>query len=134
MALKILTSKFFWGALWLLVMGIIFFFSSFPGSSVYYEPPFWYVIQRKGAHVVEYAVLALVSFRFFTLLFSQETWKRVWLLSLVWTLAFAATDELHQYFTPFRGAHLRDVVIDAFGVGVAFSLLLLYRACKKKQN
>jgi VanZ family protein len=134
MVRKVLASKFFWGVLLFLVMGIIFLFSSFPGTPVYYEPPFWYVIQRKGAHVIEYAVLALVSFRFFGLIFLKESWRQILLLSLVWTLAFGATDELHQYFTPFRGAHLRDVGIDFGGAMIAFGLILLYRFWTKKQK
>jgi VanZ family protein len=122
---KVLSSQLAWGGIWVLIMGAIFFFSSLSGSPVYYEPPFWLVIQRKGAHVVEYFFLTLVSFRLFRLWFPEESGKRVGLLAVGWAAMFAATDELHQYFSPFRGAHLRDVGIDLLGIFLASILLII---------
>jgi VanZ family protein len=128
---KLPASYLFWGILWVLVMGMIFLFSSLPGSATYYEPPLLLVLERKGAHIVEYFLLTLVSFRFFGLLFTGESKRRIGMLAAAWALMYAATDELHQYFTPFRGAYMQDVVIDLFGIVLAGSAIYLYRLWKK---
>lgn len=104
-------------------MGVIFLLSSFPGSGRDYEPPLWYVLERKSAHVFEYAVLALLSFRFARAVFVKESFARVLLLVGVFSIAYGATDELHQFFIFGRGARMTDVLID--GGGVILMLLVL---------
>lgn len=106
-------------------MGLIFFFSHQPGTGANWEPPFWYVVERKSAHVFEYAVLTLLSFRFFWLVYSKESFSRVLLLSGVFSLMYGATDELHQFFIFGRGAHLQDVLVDGLGIGLMSLILLL---------
>lgn len=109
----------------ILSMGLIFFFSHQPGTGANWEPPFWYVVERKSAHVFEYAVLTLLSFRFFWLVYSKESFSRVLLLSGVFSLMYGATDELHQFFIFGRGAHLQDVLVDGLGIGLMSLILLL---------
>ncbi len=109
-------------------MAVIFAFSTLPGKEMAGPPPLWYFIERKGAHVVEYAVLTLLAFRFFQLSFYREALGRVLLLSALFALMYGATDELHQYFVPGRGARFSDVVIDGLGVLLsAFLIVLFYR-------
>lgn len=40
-------------------------------------------------------------------------------LAFVWSVMYAVSDELHQFFTPHRGAYLRDVFIDIGGIVLA---------------
>lgn len=109
-------------------MAVIFAFSTLPGKETAGPPPLWYFIERKGAHVVEYAVLTVLAFRFFQLSFYREALGRVLLLSALFALTYGATDELHQYFVPGRGARFSDVVIDGLGVLLsAFLIVLFYR-------
>jgi VanZ family protein len=114
----------FHGITLFLWMSVIFSFSSLPGSS-YFDPPLWYIFERKGAHVFEYAVLMLLSVRFFRAWFSEESFRRILSLAGVCSLAFAATDELHQFFVPYRGAKMSDVAIDGLGILLAGAAIFL---------
>jgi VanZ family protein len=75
----------------------------------------WDTILRKGAHLTEYAVLGGLLYR----ALGREP------LALAVGIAYAATDELHQYFVRGRHASPVDVAIDA--VGVAAGMLLWLR-------
>lgn len=107
---------FFRGLALLLWMGVIFLFSSMPGSGVMEEPSFAYYLERKGAHVIEYLVLMLLAIRCAISLFPGELFSRILMLSGVFSLAYAVTDELHQFFIPFRGAKMSDVGFDFLGI------------------
>ena len=62
---------------------------------------------------------------FFTKEF-EET-KTLFLTSWMICIAYAASDELHQFFSPGRSPQIRDVVIDSFGAlaGILLGLLLI---------
>ena len=97
-----------WGA-------VIFTLSSIPNLSTGLGT--WDTILRKGAHLTEYAVLGGLLYR----ALSRET------LALAAGIAYAATDELHQYFVRGRHASPVDVAIDAVGVSVGMLLWLRLR-------
>jgi VanZ family protein len=105
-------------------MAVIFAFSSFPGKEIAGSLPVWYFVERKGAHVFEYAVLTMLAFNYFRLVFRLDSFGRVLTLAMVLALAYGMTDELHQSFVPFRGARFSDVLID--GGGVFFAGLLMF--------
>jgi VanZ family protein len=87
------------------------------------------VIERKGAHVFEYAVLTLLTFQFLSLVYRKSLWKLL-AIAMSFGVMYGILDELHQMFTPFRGAHIKDVLIDAGGVllmGCIIGILLLIR-------
>ena len=92
---------------------VIFTFSSIPSLSTGLGT--WDTILRKGAHVTEYAVLGGLLYR----ALGREP------LALAVGIAYAATDELHQYFVRGRHASPVDVAIDA--VGVALGMLVWLR-------
>lgn len=129
----VLRNQNLWVLVWILWMGVIFSFSHIPGSPIYYEPSFWLLIERKGAHVVEYAVLFLLSVQVFSLFFFKESLVKIAALAAVWSLTYAALDELHQFFTPFRGAHMRDIGIDMIGILLAMlAVFILFSRQRKK--
>jgi VanZ family protein len=74
----------------------------------------WDTILRKGAHMSEYAVFALLLLR----ALGRDV------PAFFVGLAYAATDELHQHFVRGRHGSPFDVAIDA--VGLALGLLLLH--------
>lgn len=125
------SSAWWWGAVLFLWMGIIFLFSHQPGSGKDWEPPLWYVLERKSAHIIEYAILMALALRWFSLLYPQESWKRVGLASFLLAVTYGFLDEIHQSFIFGRGARLSDVLIDAGG---AFLIGLLYITWKRKQK
>jgi VanZ family protein len=102
--------------IWLPVLiwaAVIFTLSSIPSLSTGLGT--WDTILRKGAHLTEYAVLGGLLYR----ALGREP------LALGVGIAYAATDELHQYFVRGRHASPVDVAIDA--VGVAAGMLLWLR-------
>jgi VanZ family protein len=47
---------------------------------------------------------------------------------------YATTDELHQFFVPFRGAKLTDVLIDGGGILLAVLGILFWRRVRKNRS
>jgi VanZ family protein len=98
-----------WGPV-LLVMGLIFFFSSLPDPG---GPPGG--ISDKTAHVLIYAALgaslvrALAGGRI-----TAMTLPRLLLAAALGTL-YGASDEIHQHFVPPRTPDILDVVADSIG-------------------
>jgi VanZ family protein len=103
---------------WLPVLiwaAVIFTLSSIPSLSTGLGT--WDTILRKAAHLAEYAVLGGLIYR----ALGREP------LALAVGIAYAATDELHQYFVGGRHASPVDVAIDAVGVAVGMLLWLRLR-------
>ena len=103
---------------WLPVLiwaAVIFTLSSIPSLSTGLGT--WDTILRKAAHLAEYAVLGGLLYR----ALGREP------LALAVGIAYAATDELHQYFVRGRHASPVDVAIDAVGVAVGMLLWLRLR-------
>ena len=71
---------------------------------------------RKLAHVVEYAILALLLYCLVRPP-SQRGWHpRTAFISVLAGALYAASDELHQLFVPDRLASMRDWALDVAGV------------------
>jgi VanZ family protein len=84
------------------------------------------VIVRKGAHVTEYAVLALLLWRALRKPPSQSVPSWQWSeagLALGLAALFAATDEIHQAFVPSRQGSVWDVLLDTTGAALALLCL-----------
>lgn len=84
---------------------------------------------RKGAHTVEYAILAVLLWRARRQPVRGD--RRPWRWShagfaLGVAIAFAATDEFHQSFVPTREGRVSDVFIDS--AGAVLGLAALWRA------
>ncbi len=80
---------------------------------------------RKCAHMSEYAVLAVLFFIHLGCYPLRIRWAA--LLSWVFTVCYAATDEWHQRFIAGRSGEIRDVCIDGIGglLGLAAVMLLV---------
>ena len=96
----------------LLWAGVIFALSSIPSLGTGLGT--WDVILRKGAHMTEYAVLALLLVR----ALGREA------PALAFGVLYAASDELHQAFVRGRHASPIDVAIDTVGLLIG---LLVWR-------
>jgi VanZ family protein len=68
---------------------------------------------RKGAHFSVYFILGFLLYRLINRYRNMVRFR--FLLSLVAVVLYAASDEIHQYFTPNRTALLEDVMLDSFG-------------------
>jgi hypothetical protein len=67
---------------------------------------FWDTLLRKSAHFAEYAVLGFLLLRA----------VRLRVAALTAGVAYAISDEIHQYFVPGRYASAWDVLLDSGGV------------------
>jgi VanZ family protein len=94
---------------------LIFALSSIPSLSS--GLGFWDLILRKLAHTTEYAVLAILF---------QRALERP-SLAFACTVAYAATDELHQHFVRGRVGSPIDVGIDSVGALVGLLVYLHWR-------
>lgn len=108
---------------------------------------------RKGAHMTEYGILAILAFaqlrQYFPTVFSKDAavkspwterntpkpplWNRPFfqlLVILCFTFLYACTDEFHQRFVSGRSGQFRDVLIDSLG-GLIGGLLFIYQLTLK---
>lgn len=99
-------------ALPLLLMVVIFGLSAQPNLGTGLGT--WDTILRKGAHMAEFGLLWWLWWRAFD-------YRRP-RLAVAITLAYAATDELHQVFVSGRHGSPLDWLIDATGVAIAVAL------------
>jgi len=93
---------------------VIFALSSVPALST--GLGVWDTILRKGAHMTDYALLAVLLFR----ALGRE------LPAFLIGLAYAASDEIHQHFVRGRHASPLDVAIDAAGLLLGLLALRLW--------
>jgi VanZ family protein len=99
---------------WLPVLvwaGVIFAFSSIPSLNSGLGT--WDYVLRKGAHMTEYAILAVLLVR--------ATGSCVWAFAVA--VAYAGSDEFHQTFVRGRHGSPIDVGIDAVGALIGLTVL-----------
>ena len=81
---------------------------------------------RKAAHFCEFALLGFLSaglLLWFSVSVSSVKRWMTWICPAVFTLVYAASDEIHQMFTD-RGPRVTDVLIDF--AGACFGILLIH--------
>lgn len=87
------------------------------------------LVVRKGAHVTEFAIFALLLWWAFRGSSGKAGWSRqtAWRAGAIAVL-FAVTDEWHQMYVPGRQGSAWDVLIDSIGaVGGLFALWVIGR-------
>ncbi len=99
-----------------LIMAIIFGFSSLPSSEMPHLGV-WDLIVQKGGHILGFGLLALAYW--WGLRFDK---RHLW-LALLLTLVYAILDEFHQSFVPGRHPSWVDaLVIDGGGAVIGLGL------------
>ena len=92
------------------------------------------LVARKGAHLTEYAVLALLLWRALRRPVANDARPWNWRLAggvVALVCLYAATDEFHQLFVPSRTAHVSDVLIDTAGGAAGLIALRLLGRWRK---
>jgi VanZ family protein len=89
---------------------------------------------RKGAHLTEYAILAVLIWRARRRSLGEgANWVWREFPAIVGVCAvYAMSDELHQHFVSTRQGHLLDVLIDS--VGACLGLLLVWVIVRKRER
>jgi VanZ family protein len=95
---------------------VIFFLSAGPQPDAYVALNVW----DKAAHIVEYAVLAVLAFRAFRYASTPALSAHASVLAIACSALYGVSDEIHQIFVPSRMAAVSDAVADFIGscVGV----------------
>ena len=105
----------------------IFAFSSIPGNAVSSGGSVWF--SRL------YHMTIFFLFSFFLLMLIQENKKinpKKLGIALIISLLYAASDEIHQLFVPFRGAGVEDFLTDSIGIFLSVMIFIFYK--KKSGN
>lgn len=120
--------------LWLLLLGLwmagIYIASATEGSGEYYYN-LKMIIERKGAHVVEFFVLAFLFWKF--LRYSVSDLKRMMIFVFIFSLSYAVSDEFHQLFVFGREGKLSDVGIDCVGIIIFIISILFFKKIMKQK-
>jgi VanZ family protein len=93
-------------------------------------------LARKGAHLTEYAILAILFWRAVRPFVKTDAHVWNWKLAgaaVGFVALYAATDEYHQTFVPGRGPSIHDVVIDTAGAMGGMALLWLIWKWRSKR-
>ncbi len=101
--------------------GFIYYSSSLPNPLEQIIPEkaiIYFDFQRFIYHIIEYAILNLLLYRALKI-----TSKGPQTLAILFTIIYAITDEIHQYFVPGRIFSIQDILIDTFGAIVAQSIV-----------
>ena len=89
----------------------IFIQSSYPSIKSAPELPYF----DKVLHFVGYALLGALFLRAFKTSRIKNNVKLVVILSILLSSLYGISDEIHQYFVPYRDADLMDVLADTLG-------------------
>lgn len=90
-------------------------------------------IVRKAAHFLEYFILGLLSAGIAATYNSRKRYFK-YTLSTIFSVIYAAGDEIHQYFVPGRACKITDVFIDAAGSICAIVLIVVLLNVIKKRK
>jgi VanZ family protein len=75
-------------------------------------------ISDKVLHAVAYSILSLLCYRAFRWAAGPAVARQAVVLAIVTTSAFGLTDEVHQYFVPFRESSWLDWLADTIGAAI----------------
>ncbi|WP_428910083.1 VanZ family protein [Niallia sp. Krafla_26] len=100
----------------LLYMIVIFILSSMPADAVV-ELPRWDSLIKESLHLVEFGILYILLF--LAALTIKEVSPRLNLILILISSLYGLSDEVHQYFVPYRSATVIDLIKDVIGVLVA---------------
>jgi len=80
------------------------------------------MINDKMYHIIEYAILAVLTYRAFRYSLKDRSQFSIGLLTVMAVVLFGCSDELHQWFTPLRHTDGWDLMADALGGIIGVSL------------
>jgi len=95
-------------------MGLIFIASSIPGESLPQVS-----ISDKVIHGVEYGLLSWILGKALRTSQKEIFLKQAAILSIIITILYGISDEIHQAFVPWRNPDIYDVIVDGIGAILA---------------
>ncbi len=91
------------------------------------------LLVRKASHFTEYAILGVLAV-ITLIVFEKFATLACGIISSVFCMLYAISDEIHQYFVPGRACRFIDVCIDTLGAVSAITLLLLIKHNKNRKS
>ena len=117
---------------WLLLAGLwmagIFIASSTEGSGEYFYN-LKMLIERKGAHILEFFVLAYLFWK--VLRYRVSDFKKLLIFVFLFSLLYAVSDEFHQLFVFGREGKLFDIGMDSIGIIIFLTLARVFERSEK---
>ena len=107
----------------ILWIAVIFLFSAqpdLPSNKIYWLD----FIFKKSAHLTEFGILLFLTFRALN--------YQLLNYSILFSLLYAFSDEIHQLFVPGRSGQLTDVLIDLTGIIIATWVIIHFKLWKSK--
>jgi VanZ family protein len=101
-----------------LYAGAIFYLSSQPHPEKQLPSFLLEDVNDKVLHAVEYGILALVCYRAFRWGAGPLVARQALVLAIVTASVFGITDEVHQFFVPFRESSWQDWLADTIGAAI----------------
>jgi len=91
-------------------------------------------IIRKSAHFLEFALLAWCCGLHLAVL--KLGTRNLFVYAILFSAAYALTDEIHQYFVPGRSCQLSDVLLDSCGAttGALIFIIMMHFAKRLKSK
>lgn len=109
---------------------IIFLFSS--QSTIALDIGAWDFVLRKLAHMGEFGVLFLLLWKAIRELGVAKS--KALAIAAALSMAYAASDEIHQSFVPGRSPTVRDVAIDFTGIMISILVLYFYLRSRRSRE
>lgn len=94
---------------------IIFYLSSLPHPEEQLPKLLLEKLGDKALHLIEYAVLAVLTYRAFRWAAGPAAARQAVILTIAAVSFYGMTDEIHQAFVPFRESSWLDWVADTLG-------------------
>ena len=101
-----------------LYAGIIFYLSAQPHPEEQLPSFLLKDVSDKVLHAVEYGILALLCYRAFRWAAGPAVARQAVVLAIVTASVYGVTDEVHQFFVPFRESSWLDWLADTIGAAI----------------
>lgn len=85
------------------------------------------LIIRKLAHYIEYLILGILVIK----MFIKNNIPQSYLISIIFCIIYAISDEIHQLFVPGRACQIKDILIDSIG---SITGIYLYKLISKRKK
>ena len=107
----------YWGPV-ALYAGTVFYLSSLSHPEDQLPSFLLKEVSDKVLHAVEYGILALLCYRAFRWGSGPVVARQALVLAITTVSVFGLTDEVHQYFVPFRESSWLDWLADTVGAAI----------------
>lgn len=85
---------------------------------------------RKSAHFTIYLILGILFYNLIKLYMNNN--RKIFVVSMLLSVIYACSDEIHQLFIFGRSGELRDVLIDS--IGSLLGIIIVYKFYKRKND